>query len=265
MKLVVERALGRGLELRWLWVGLALVWVTALACQPMDQSAVGVEEVDAGEQTALDKSDVAAQEAGVGTLSGASTVEKATIASPVDRESSAAKVSDADEKVGRRGDVQDAVDFAKECVDHQGCQEKYGFENGPVAVKGRVVKIRSGLLYLSSVTTMLPLEAFYALPADQRFKAMREPVFRRAWDAAHDGQVVCDPSWWPGSGLSFESETGGRGTQLVVAEFPRDLDPSGLDAVQEDDDVVVDGYYQSSFVNPFLPTVSGCRLLERDG
>ena len=252
MELVVERALGRGLELRWLWVGLALVWVTALACQPMDQSAVGVEEVDAGEQTALDKSDVAAQEAGVGTLSGASTVEKATIASPVDRESSAAKVSDADERVGRRGDVQDAVDFAKECVDHQGCREKYGFENGPVAVKGRVVKIRSGLLYLSSVTTMLPLEAFYALPADQRFKAMREPVFRRALDAAHDGQVVCDPSWWPG-------------VQLVVAEFPRDLDPSGLDAVQEGDDVVVDGYYQSSFVNPFLPTVSGCRLLERDG
>ncbi len=148
MKLVVERAFGRGLGLRWLWVGLALVQVTAMACQPMDQSAVGVEKVDAGEQAAMDKSDATAQEAGVETLSGASMVEKATIASPADRESSAAKVSDADEKVVRRGDVQDAVDFAKECVDHQGCREEYGFENGPMAVKGRVVKTRSGLSFV---------------------------------------------------------------------------------------------------------------------
>lgn len=105
MKLIAERACGGGLAFRWVWVGLALVWMTAMACQPMDQSAVDVEKVDSGGPAAMDKSDAADQEAGVEALSGASTVEKATIASPADQESSAGNVSDADEKVVRRGDV----------------------------------------------------------------------------------------------------------------------------------------------------------------
>ena len=251
-------------KLRWIWISLALIWITTMACQPTDQPTADAETVHSSQRAITDQSDPTASEVDAKNSPDMSTIGNSTTAPPASQKSSPGEKSDANEKTARRKNALDAVDFADECVDHKGCQEKYGLDSEPVTVKGRVVKAQSGLLYFSSVSTMLPLKAFYALPEKERFAAMRKPIFKRALDAAYDGQVVCDPNWWQGSGSRFVTDRNGRIQMTAARRFPRDLDPSGLDAVQKGDDIVVDGYYQSSFINPLLPTVSGCRLLERD-
>ena len=226
MKLPSEGAFENCLKLRWIWISLALIWITTMACQPTDQPTADADTVYSGQRAITDQSDPTASKVDAKTPPDTSTVGNSTTAPPANQKSSPGEKSDTNEKTVRRKNVLDAVDFADECVDHEGCQEKYGLDGEPVTVKGRVVKAQSGLLYFSSVSTMLPLKAFYALPEKERFEAMRKPIFKRALDAAYDGQVVCDPNWWPGSGSRFVTDRNGNIQMTAARPFPRDLDPS---------------------------------------